>query len=76
MQCLFELCLFVEVEVSFGAYGRPLPLTFSHSLTLVNSALILIRKSVFFPNDCAVVNNVVSSAYMMTLNLLHGELYH
>ena len=44
-------------------------LTLSQSLTLVNSLLILNDRSVCLSKTFAVVNNVVSSAYMMNLNL-------
>ena len=43
-------------------------LTLSQSLTLVNSLLILNDRSVCLSKTFAVVNNVVSSAYMMNLN--------
>ena len=43
-------------------------LTLSQSLTWVNSLLILNDRSVCLSKTFAVVNNVVSSAYMMNLN--------
>ena len=44
-------------------------LTLSQSLTLANSLLILNDSSICLSKTFAVVNNVVSSAYMMNLNL-------
>ena len=43
-------------------------LTLSQSLTLVNSLLILNDRSFCLSKTFAIVNNVVSSAYMMNLN--------